>query len=136
MATECVILKLNPLVYRKGAVPLGSKWHRLTQLREAAGLTQQELAQRLSISRSRISNYEQGIREPDHETTKRFAEFFDVTVDYLLDHTSTGSNSDVGGLEEEWLNVVTQMKREGYEPDQVLQALKLLNSIRKQQEEK
>lgn len=115
---------------------MGEKWTRLTQLREAAGLTQLDLAQRLSISRSRVSNYEQGIREPDHETTKRLAEYFNVTVDYLLDHSGNSTKADAGMIEEEWLHVVTQMKREGYEPDQVLQALRLLNSIRKQQDEK
>jgi transcriptional regulator with XRE-family HTH domain len=115
---------------------MGERWSRLIRLREAAGLTQQDLAQRISISRTRLSNYEQGTREPDHEITKRLAEYFNVTIDYLLDHSLSNIQTADGQVSDEWLQVVNQMKREGYDPDQVLQALRLLNSIRKQQEDK
>lgn len=104
-------------------------------LRKAAGLTQGQVAQRLNISPSRLANYEQGLRKPDHETTILLANFFGVSVDYLLGNTAEDP-TEHEDIPEDWKQVVRQMRREGYDPDQVLQALRLLTSIRKQQEEK
>jgi transcriptional regulator with XRE-family HTH domain len=53
-------------------------------LRKELGLTQEELGQRLSISRSTIAGYETERKEPDHETLLKFADFFNVSTDYLL----------------------------------------------------
>lgn len=50
----------------------------LLELRKSSGLTQQELADRLGISRSAIGNYEKGIREPDLETLEKIADFFNL----------------------------------------------------------
>lgn len=60
----------------------------LSELREDTGLTQLELAEQLHISNSSISAYETGARTPNIETLKAFAEFFDVTADYLLGLTN------------------------------------------------
>lgn len=57
-------------------------------LRTANGYTQEELADKLGINRSRIGMYETGRREPDFETTELIADFFNVDVDYLLGRTS------------------------------------------------
>ena len=53
-------------------------------LREMNNLTQTELAKELCISRSCISNYESGTRNPDYDMIKRIAEYFNVFVDYLI----------------------------------------------------
>ncbi|MGG3773061.1 helix-turn-helix domain-containing protein [Heyndrickxia faecalis] len=60
---------------------------RLSALRKQKGLSQYELADRLGYSRGQIANYEQGKREPDYETLRKIADFFDVTTDYLLGRT-------------------------------------------------
>jgi len=57
---------------------------RLASLREQKKLTQNELANLIKISRSRLSLYETDKREPDLETMKQLATFFDVTTDYIL----------------------------------------------------
>lgn len=57
---------------------------RLAQLREEKKLTQKELAALTSISRSRLSLYEIDKREPDNSTLIALADFFNVTIDYLL----------------------------------------------------
>lgn len=57
-------------------------------LRQASGYTQQELSDRLGISRSRIGMYETGAREPDFETLEIIADFFNVDTDYLLGRTN------------------------------------------------
>lgn len=62
---------------------------RLRYLREKKGLKQTEFAERLRIPNQNVSNYERGFRQPDYETLKRFAEYFEVTTDYLLGHSDT-----------------------------------------------
>ena len=57
---------------------------RLVELRRKYGLTQKELAKILNITRSALSLYELGKREPDSEIYKSIADYFDITLDYLL----------------------------------------------------
>lgn len=60
---------------------------RIKQLREDKGLTQEELAKALGIARPTLASWEIGRREPDFETTTKIADFFGVSVDYLLGRT-------------------------------------------------
>lgn len=60
---------------------------RLVFLRKELKLTQYELAEKLGCSRGQIGNYEQGSRQPDQETLIKIADFFDVSIDYLLGKT-------------------------------------------------
>ena len=60
----------------------------LKSLRKANGLTQDELAKILKISRSTIGMYENGSREPDYETLEAIADYFNVYIDYLLGRTN------------------------------------------------
>lgn len=57
---------------------------RLRELRTQRELSQAELARKLGVSKSRISMYELGSREPDFETLELIADFFNVDMDYLL----------------------------------------------------
>lgn len=65
---------------------------KLAELRKARGLTQQELAEYTGLSRTRISNYELGIREPNFETQELLADFFNVRLDYLMDREDNSNN--------------------------------------------
>lgn len=60
----------------------------LKSLRNTQGLTQEELAKQLKISRSTIGMYENGAREPDFETLELIADYFNVDIDYLLGRTT------------------------------------------------
>lgn len=73
---------------------------RLASLREKVGLSQKELATRLKMARTTYSGYENGSREPDHETLNRIADFFEVTTDYLLCRTNNPKQSLSGGAKE------------------------------------
>lgn len=57
---------------------------RIKELREERGYGVRELAAKLGISHSAISLYENCQRTPDIETCKLFADFFNVSCDYLL----------------------------------------------------
>lgn len=57
---------------------------RLKALREEKDLTRAALANKLIVSYSAVSKYETNVRFPDKETLINLADFFDVSVDYLL----------------------------------------------------
>ena len=57
---------------------------RLKKVRKAKGVTQKAMAEYLGITEQAYQKYEYALREPNHETTIRLADFFDVSIDYLL----------------------------------------------------
>ncbi len=60
---------------------------RLLQLRKEASLTQKELAAKLNMNSVTYLHYEKGQREPSLDTLLDFADFFSVSVDYLIGKT-------------------------------------------------
>lgn len=61
---------------------------RLKQLRFKNAQCQRDLAAYLDVSVGTISNYENGTHQPDLTTIIRIAQFYRVTVDYLLGRTN------------------------------------------------
>jgi transcriptional regulator with XRE-family HTH domain len=57
---------------------------KIQELRKQKGLTQEELAEKLYVSRTAISKWESGRGYPNIESLKAIAKFFSVTVDELL----------------------------------------------------
>ncbi|CDK35081.1 transcriptional regulator, XRE family [Ligilactobacillus salivarius cp400] len=64
---------------------LGNK---IAFLRERKGLSQSQLADKLHISQGSLGMYETNKRKPNVEMLNTIADFFDVSVDYLLDRES------------------------------------------------
>lgn len=58
--------------------------NRIKRLRENAGLTQRELADKFNIGYSTFSQYESGQRTPSDDVKILLANYFGVSVDYLL----------------------------------------------------
>lgn len=56
----------------------------IKHLRTERGITQEQLAAMLKVSRSTIGMYETGSREPDFETCEAIADIFNVDMDYLM----------------------------------------------------
>ena len=63
---------------------MGEFYKVFKSLRQERGYSQAYLSDVLDISRSAISMYENGNREPDFETLEKIADFFQVDADYLL----------------------------------------------------
>ena len=59
-------------------------YNKIKEARKNAGLTQQALADKLSISISSIASYELGRRKPSVDVLIKMAEILDVTEGYLL----------------------------------------------------
>ena len=68
---------------------------RLKELRKKTQLTQSEFARRFNISNGAIGNWESGKRQPDSETLSAIADFFHVSVDYLLGRTDSPALSSL-----------------------------------------
>ncbi|MCI1858287.1 MAG: helix-turn-helix transcriptional regulator [Sporolactobacillus sp.] len=60
---------------------------RMKQLRKEHGLTQDQLAERLNVKKTTISNYETGYSTPSNEMLKKLASTLNVSTDYLLERT-------------------------------------------------
>lgn len=57
---------------------------RLKLLRQETGLSQQDFAKQVGLSKSSVNMYERGEREPGLETLEAIADYFNVDMDYLL----------------------------------------------------
>ena len=63
---------------------------KLYKLRKNSGLSQEQLAEQLNVSRQAISKWEQGTAVPESEKLISISEYFSVTVDYLLKDDTVG----------------------------------------------
>lgn len=105
---------------------------RLKELRTKKSLTQEELAKLFNTGKSSISNYENNSRLPDAVTICKYADFFGVTVDYILGRSDIRNpearskdlySLDVSGLPEEAIQRVeeyVELFRLKYDPDKTL----------------
>ncbi len=60
---------------------------RLKFLREQKNISQVKLAMDLNMNQNSISRYETGQREADYATLIKIANYFNVSIDYLLERT-------------------------------------------------
>ncbi|OPZ94973.1 MAG: HTH-type transcriptional regulator Xre [Firmicutes bacterium ADurb.Bin419] len=75
----------------------------LKQLREQSRLSQKDIADYLGITRQAVASYELAKREPDYEILKKLADYFGVSIDYILGRANcrdlnaltVGSNIDL-----------------------------------------
>ena len=60
---------------------------RVLDLRKARGLTQKQLAANAGLSEIGVQSYERRVRKPTHDALISLADFFDVSLDYLVGRT-------------------------------------------------
>ena len=63
---------------------------RIQRLRKSRGISQEELADRIGVSRQAVSKWESGQTSPDLEKIVLLSDYFEVTTDYLLKGVSPG----------------------------------------------
>lgn len=87
---------------------------RIKDLRLKYSYTQEQLAQRLNLTKSVISAYETGTRMPSYEVLITIARIFHVSTDYLLG-VENKNTLDLSGLSQEETdalrNLIRAMKR-------------------------
>ena len=103
--------------------------NRLRELREKRGLTLDEVAKALGLRNQYVSNYELGKRRPDYETLKRFAAFYNVTTDYLLENDAAPNDSQT--LDRVYLSLAKDAQEKGIDPDDIRLAIETINRLKK-----
>jgi len=81
---------------------------RLRRLRQSRNMTQQQLADRLRLTKSVISAYETDLRMPSYDILIKLSTIFGVTTDYLLG-VSRGRMLDVSDMEDSDFELVMQL---------------------------
>lgn len=82
--------------------------NRLKELRTQTGLTQNQLAERMGITKSVVSYYELHERFPSPEVLVKLASIFHVSTDYLLG-IENKQTLDISGLETEEIQVIQSL---------------------------
>lgn len=114
---------------------------RIRELRKIKNMTMKELGKRLNLAESTISGYENEARKPDLEVMRKLAEFFDVSVDYILG-VSDNKGVDIktsdeiniaffGGRKEELSEEEAAHLEESLELFRILQAKKMAEKNKK-----
>ncbi|QNU68775.1 helix-turn-helix transcriptional regulator [Ruminiclostridium herbifermentans] len=75
---------------------------RIKKLREDRNLNQLEFSKILNISNTTLSQYEAGNRTPSDEIKEKVADYFNVSVDYLLGRTEKCNLEDEGSNDEKF----------------------------------
>lgn len=81
---------------------------RLRQLRTAKSLSQGQLAERLSVTKSVISAYEVGLRFPSYDILIKISRIFHVSTDFLLG-IDRQKSLDTSGLDDEQIEILSRM---------------------------
>lgn len=79
---------------------------KLKKLREERGVYQRDLAVYIGVTPTTISYYEANRKKPQMEKLNKIAEFFGVTVDYLL-----GQEKSIDNLEDEFPEGIRLLRR-------------------------
>ena len=72
---------------------------KLYELRKKDGLSQEQLAERLGVSRQAVSKWESGKAVPESDTLISISEYFDVSLDYLMKEDDSAVSEPVIGAE-------------------------------------
>lgn len=111
-------------------IPL-SVGHKIKILRKGRKLTQQELADRLQINRSSISNYEINRRVPPLKELKKICDYFGVGLDYF----GVVTKNDAFDLISRAKNVFTDENISKEDKEEVFfELMNLYNQIRKEKQ--
>ena len=69
--------------------------NRIAELRREKGLTLQQVGDAVGVGNNTISRYENGKREPNSEMWKKLANYFNVSVDYLVGNDDYNTFKDI-----------------------------------------
>lgn len=71
---------------------------KIKELRKEHKVTQSKMAMDLDLSQNTISQYENGKREPDIKTLIRIADYFNVSLDYLVEREEYSKSNNYNHL--------------------------------------
>lgn len=104
---------------------------RLRRLLAEKQMTQRELARRFGWGDTTVSNYLSGNREPDLDTVQILADYFSVTIDYLLGRTNNRKGDVEPDLPDNWEEIIRDLSGQGLTPEDVKNAIDLIHAYKK-----
>jgi len=107
---------------------------RLRQLLEERELTQRDLAKRFGWGESTVAHWVAGSREPDLDTVEVLADFFGVTIDYLLGRTNTRTAILTPSIPDSWEETIRRLTEQGLSADDVQAAIDFIRAAKKMRE--
>lgn len=102
----------------------------LKNLRKNKGLTQIQFAEIFNISSGTIAMWETNKRIPDTSMLIKIAEYFGVTVDYLLGNSNTPTVIPDTQLEDVYLSFAKEARDEGIRPEDIRLAIETIKTMR------
>jgi transcriptional regulator with XRE-family HTH domain len=79
---------------------------RFKEMRESRKLKQQQVADFLEIPLRTYQNYERGVNEPDHLILCKLADFYDVSIDYLIDYSDISISIERLGISKDEIAII------------------------------
>ena len=119
---------------------------KLRDLRQAKQVDQETVAKILNISRSTYTKYETGHSKPNHESLVILANYFDVSVDYLLGNNKTASNTlskddalitkdklpkELQDLDVRYLKLAKKMQLDDIPPETIEKMIETIKTLKK-----
>ena len=99
-------------------------YEKIIELRNQIGKSQASAAEEMGISNTALNNYEKGLRKPKYDALKKIADYYGVTIDYLLGVDET--------TETEWApqtQILLQTLR-GASEKEIAQAVKIVEALK------
>lgn len=103
---------------------------RLKMLRSARGVLQKDVAALLGIDRTTYVKYEKGVSEPSIETLLKLADYFGVSVDFLLGREDEDTKKEIAALSDDDLNLEIIKLLTELSPETREMALKILQTLK------
>ena len=99
--------------------------------RKRSGMTQQDVADKLSMERSSYARYETGTREPDMATLEALVKVFDTNISYLTGHSESPDPTPPPVLSDVYFRFAKNAEQNGIHPDDIADAMDLIKKLRK-----
>jgi transcriptional regulator with XRE-family HTH domain len=112
----------------------------LRKLRKEKGITMEELAHFIDVSYSLIAMYENDKRQPTPKTLQALADYFNVSIDYLLGRTDNPKTALIEGddvpkelrdLGVEYFTIAKELKDAKIPPDDIRKIVEAIKNINK-----
>lgn len=94
---------------------------KLKLVRKESNMTQEEVAQRLGVTRATYSRYELGQREPNVEMLKNISNVFNVSVDFLVNTNKYNKDAVLNSTEQKLLQIFRDLNVQGQ--DYIMQTI-------------
>ncbi len=106
---------------------------RLKTLRVEHKLTQQALAQQLNVAQSAVANWESNNRMPDFVMMNKIADYFNVSVDWLIGNSDCRniSNYNSTDIDNVYFSFAKEAQDEGIDPEDIKKAIEMIKFLKK-----